>query len=151
MTKERKSKPMGRPRKAAQAPKAPPLQPVKAVPRAPSWLSEPARAEWRRAARQLTERGDLTPGDLPVLATFCSAVGRLQQAELLIAKEGLCVKAQNGVPTKHPAIAIANEASSTIKTLSAALGLTPASRSRGNGNGAPRAAAPSNWEGLIDG
>jgi P27 family predicted phage terminase small subunit len=90
----------------------------------------------------------LTTGDLAALETFCSAKGRLVLAEAVLRREGLVMGA-NGERVKHPAISIANEASSIIKTLGAALGLTPASRRRaagGLGSG-----AGDRWEGLVDG
>lgn len=125
------------------------MKPVQTVPRAPSWLSKPAKAEWRRQAAQLTERGTLTPADLATLATFCAAVGRLVQAEAILAVDGLTVKNGDGVPTKHPAVAIASEASSLIKTLGAALGLSPASRRRAT-TAEPKGGAD-RWEGMVDG
>jgi P27 family predicted phage terminase small subunit len=129
--------------------KSPMPKPVEGVPRPPSWLSRPAKAEWRRAAAQLAERKVLTTGDLAALETFCSAKGRLVQAEAVLATEGLIVTSANGAPTKHPAVAIANEASSIIKTLGAALGLTPASRRRAATEEAKDAG--DRWEGLLDG
>jgi P27 family predicted phage terminase small subunit len=149
MKKEHVPKATGRPRKAVPAARSPLPKPIKAVPRAPSWLSEPAKAEWRRAAAQLAERKVLTTGDLAALETFCSAKGRLVIAEGILAKEGLVVAAANGAPTKHPAVAIVNEASSIIKTLGAALGLTPASRRRAATDETKE--TDDRWEGLVDG
>jgi P27 family predicted phage terminase small subunit len=149
MKKQHVPKPTGRPRKAVPAAKSPTPKPVEGVPNPPSWLSCPAKAEWRRAAAQLAERKVLTTGDLAALETFCSAKGRLVIAEGILAKEGLVVAAANGVPTKHPAVAIVNEASSIIKTLGAALGLTPASRRRAATEESKD--TDDRWEGLVDG
>jgi P27 family predicted phage terminase small subunit len=150
MTKKRQNKPSGRPKKPKTPPVLPPIKPVDAVPRAPSWLSKPAKQEWRRSAAQLAERKTLTTGDLAALETFCSAKGRLVLAEALLQRDGLTSRGANGVITKHPAIGIASEASSIIKTLAAALGLTPASRRRAaTENTTPKAGNV--WEGLIDG
>ena len=148
MTEKRIPRPQGRPTKAAKALRLPSPKAVSTVPRAPSWLSEPAKAEWRRSAAQLTERKTLTTGDLAALEVFCSAKGRLVLAEGLLS-QGLTVTGANGVLMKHPAIGIANEASSIIKTLGAALGLTPASRGRAatdSGSG-----SEDRWEGILDG
>ena len=150
MTKKRKNKPSGRPKKTTIAPILPPAKPVESVPRAPSWLSKPAKTEWKRSAAQLAERKTLTTGDLAALEVFCAAKGRIVLAETLLERDGLTVTAANGVMAKHPAIGIVNEASSIIKSLGAALGLTPASRRRAaTENTTPKAG--NRWEGLIDG
>lgn len=149
MSKPRAAKPSGRPRKDRVPPKSTPPTLVKGVPRAPQWLSKPAKAEWRRAAAQLAERRVLTAGDLAALETFCSAKGRLVMAESLLAKDGMTVKGPNGMLTKHPAITIINEASSIIKTVGVQLGLTPLSRRRAATEDARDAG--DRWEGLVDG
>jgi P27 family predicted phage terminase small subunit len=141
----------GRPRKPA-APSPPPIAPVANIPDAPTWLSKPARAEWIRSAALLVERGTLTDGDLAVLEVFCSAKGRLVEASRLLARDGLTVKGANGARVKHPAVSIASEASSLIRTLGQQLGLTPASRARAASH-APKARSngSNSWDGLLDG
>jgi len=136
----------GRPRKPPAA-KAP-VKPLVSVPRAPSWLSAPAKAEWRRCAALLTTRKVLSEGDLAALETFCSAKGRLVEASRLLAAEGLVIDGANDTKVKHPAISIASEASALIKSLGAALGLTPASRRRAAPDDTK--GADSAWEGLLD-
>jgi P27 family predicted phage terminase small subunit len=139
----------GRPRKIPPPP-PPPVPPVVTVPDAPSWLSKPAREEWRRSAAQLAERGTLTTGDLAVLEVFCSAKGRLVEASRLLARDGLTVRGANGGRVKHPAVGIASEASSLIRTLGQQLGLTPASRGRASRHG-PKSGNGDGWGGLLDG
>lgn len=100
-----------------------------AVPSPPSWLSRPAKAEWKKVAPILVERGHLTNADLGTLAAYADAAGQLAEATTIINREGMVVMTKNG-PRKHPAISIQSNARNQVRQLAAELGLTPVSRSR---------------------
>ncbi len=99
------------------------------TPKAPAWLSKDAKAEWRRVAPILMERGTLTLGDLATLANYCVAVARCAEAQRIIAEQGLIVRGSHG-PRKHPACAVQADAMTQARQLAVELGLTPVSRSR---------------------
>ena len=95
---------------------------VKAVPRAPAWLSSEAAAEWRRIMPGLVLRRILTTADLGSVENYCVAQGRVRQVEKLIAMAN---------PDALPALTrMQDKAMTTARQLAAELGLTPVSRSR---------------------
>lgn len=96
---------------------------------APAWLNEDARAEWERVFPSLAARRILTEGDLGSLESYCVAMGRIRQAERVIAAKGMTVSLRNG-PRKRPEVQIQAEAQTIARQLAAELGLTPVSRSR---------------------
>lgn len=100
------------------------------VPKAPVWLSAPAKAEWKRVAAILVERGVLTEADLGILASCCDAFGTIIECRRTIQREGLTLVAPNGTMKRHPAVAILNATQAQHRQLCAELGLTPYSRSR---------------------
>jgi len=99
--------------------------PITSTPRAPTWLSKPAAAEWRKVAAILIERDVLTEADLGTLAAYCDAYGQLVDASRQIAADGLILAGK-----KHPLITTQVAARNQIRQLAAELGLTPVSRSR---------------------
>jgi len=103
---------------------------LKRVPRAPSWLSEEAVAEWRRIMPQLIERGTLTTADLSACELYCAAVGDTLVARKTIAAEGATINTRLGDTKRHPAWTTLRESTTAARQWAAELGLTPASRSR---------------------
>ncbi len=95
------------------------------APRAPDWLSDDAKAEWRRVAPVLLQRGSLTIEVQATLAHYCVAVGRCAEAQRIIAKEGLIIGTR-----KNPACAIQADAMNSARQLAMELGLTPMSRGK---------------------
>lgn len=101
--------------------------PVISVPKAPSYLSKEAKAEWRKVAPILVqERKVLTEADLPTLATYCAHVGMVQQAERAINRYGLIM--EDG--KRNPAYGVLKESSLLLVRCASVLGLTPSDRSR---------------------
>jgi P27 family predicted phage terminase small subunit len=85
----------------------------------PSWLSKNAKAEWRRVMPELTKRKILTNADLGSLESYCIAMGRIRELEMLL-RAGF-----------DPKLFRAQDKSMmTARQLAAELGLTPVSRSR---------------------
>ena len=103
--------------------------PLTTTPRPPAWLSSAAKAEWRRVAPVLTERGVLTIADLATLEGFATAMGRVREAEATIRTEGATYLGSSG-PKRHPAVTTQDAALKTARLFAAELGLTPYSRSR---------------------
>jgi len=92
-----------------------------AVPRVPGWLSEEARAEWRRIMPLLVERRILTDSDLAMVEAYCVAIGRVRALERAIQKAD---EIDAGM------IRLQDKLIQTARQLAAELGLTPVSRSR---------------------
>src|SRR5690242_8404924 len=89
------------------------------VPRAPTWLSRDAQAEWRRVMPILVERRILTDADMAMVEAFCVAMGRVRELERLI---------QNGIDPKL--FRMQDKAIMTARQIAVEIGLTPVSRSR---------------------
>jgi P27 family predicted phage terminase small subunit len=102
---------------------------VTSIPRAPAWLSDQAKAEWRRIMPLLVERRILTEADMGSVESYVTAIGQVREMQAIIAKEGSIVDTPRG-PRAHPAIRIQSDAMTRARLLAAELGLTPVSRSR---------------------
>jgi P27 family predicted phage terminase small subunit len=97
----------------------------RSTPRAPQWLPEHGKAEWRRVVPLLTERSILSKADLSVLAAYCNAFGQVVQCQEILNAEGLVIDGKG-----HPAAITQHRAQSQMRQYAAELGLTPVSRSR---------------------
>ena len=62
----------------------PKFKQIKRVPKAPTWLSVEAKAEWKRVAPILIKLDILTEGDISTFAAYCSAYGKLVVATKFI-------------------------------------------------------------------
>lgn len=111
----------------------------KGAPSRPAWLVGEAAAEWDRLAPELDAAGLLAVVDTGILAAYCVAVADLKAATAEIEKNGRCyLEAQQTSkgqtighrPRENPAVKHADSAARRIEKLGAALGLTPAARSR---------------------
>ena len=106
------------------------------LPAPPAVLSPRARAEWRRVARVLAEKGLLTPLDAGILAAYCQSYAWWQDVVTLLHH----VTALTVIPTDadglpdpararvSPLLEIARNAQSDFLRLAHALGMTPASQ-----------------------
>lgn len=102
---------------------------VASVPRAPTWLSKDAKAEWNRVAPILIDRRTLTEADLGTLESYCTATGNVRQMQRILNRDGAIVVSDKG-PKRHPALGVQNAAMTTARLCASELGLTPVSRSR---------------------
>lgn len=94
---------------------------VAEVPRAPSWLSKDAQAEWRRIMPLLVQRRILTAADMGMVESYCVAQGRVREFEARI----------QAAPDIEPTwIRMQDKAIQTARQIASELGLTPVSRSR---------------------
>jgi P27 family predicted phage terminase small subunit len=99
----------------------------------PSWLAEPARAEWARLMRVCRVRPRwLQEVDVPVVAGWCMAVGLLQEATADVVARGHLIpgrsKSDASRGVANPSVRIALQASSALRSFSAQLGFNPSSR-----------------------
>lgn len=106
---------------------------------APEFLTEDAKAEWRRMVPILAERKILTMADIGSLENYCIAMGQVREMERHIRKHGAVQmvykvdKDGNAVVVstrKNPAVSIQSDAMTRARLLAAELGATPVSRSR---------------------
>lgn len=93
--------------------------PLTRVPSTPEWLSDEAKAEWKRVLPRLVEDGVVTKADLSGVEALCIAAGRVRELEKQIQATGdvKLIRAQ------HVAMA-------TATRMAAEFGLTPSSRAR---------------------
>ncbi len=101
------------------------------APDKPDDLSLIASAEWDRVVPELDRLGLVSPVDAAALVVYCEAVAIHAAAVAKITESGVLIEgARGGERVKHPAVQIARDAASTIRTYGAEFGLTPAARAR---------------------
>jgi P27 family predicted phage terminase small subunit len=120
------------------------------VPSCPKWMSAAAKAEWRRLVPLLRDAGLLTRLDRGVLASYCTAWARLEEAERHIAEDGAVIRTPNGYEQKSAWAGIASESAKLVERFGAHLGLSPASRARVPAQEPSRDAGPNKWAGILD-
>ena len=99
------------------------------VPRAPSWLPDEAKEEWRRVLPDLIKRGVLTKVDLSTVENYCLAIGQIRECQKTIAVEGAVVKMKGGTK-RHPLFQVLQQMLTESRRLASELGLMPASRNK---------------------
>lgn len=100
------------------------------VPRAPAWMAQDAKAEWRRIMPLLVERRILTDADMGSVENYCTAISTGREAERVLQERGHVYQDDNGNLRRNPASLVLKDAMQTARQLAAELGLTPVSRSR---------------------
>jgi P27 family predicted phage terminase small subunit len=100
------------------------------VPKAPAWLTDEARREWKRVAPDLVARRILTDESLALLESYATAVGMVRIAQGALAREGYTVVNGSGGTQRHPAVQTMKEFMAEARRLAAELGLTPTSRNK---------------------
>jgi phage terminase small subunit len=89
-----------------------------------------ARAYWDHTLSSVAP-GHLAPVDAPLLARYCLALARADEAEIALAANGLVVAGPNtGFLVQSPWLAIVNRQSEMARKLAAELCLPPAQRNR---------------------
>lgn len=99
---------------------APDRAPLTKAPPAPKWMTEEARAEWKRIMPRLIEDRIVTKADLTGVENYCVAVGRVREIETLFRTAGL----------DKTLFGMQNRAMQTARQLAAEYGLSPVSRAR---------------------
>ncbi|WEJ11177.1 phage terminase small subunit P27 family [Sinorhizobium prairiense] len=98
--------------------------PLTKAPSAPKWMTDEARAEWKRIMPRLIEDRIITNADLTGVENYCVAVGRVREIEALFRTSGTLDKVLFGMQ---------NRAMQTARQLAAEYGLSPVSRARVGG------------------
>ena len=96
----------------------------------PSYLSEPARVEWRRIAPELARSGKLATIDADLVAAYSVAFARWREAEARVAELGVVVKSPAGVPIENPYLGVAGRAFKDVLQIGRQLGLSPTARGK---------------------
>lgn len=104
------------------------------APKAPSYLSKAAKAEWKRVASSLWEMGLLNRLDVQSLAIYCQSYADMTAAQEVLNREGLTYEYTNKAGEKNimtrPEHYIVQACARTIKGFCTEFGMTPSSRSR---------------------
>lgn len=90
------------------------------APPAPKWMTDEARAEWKRIMPRLIEDRIITKADLTGIENYCVAVGRVREIEAVFRVQ----------PLDKVLFGMQNRAMQTARQLAAEYGLSPVSRAR---------------------
>lgn len=100
------------------------------APKCPDWLSEEAKAEWRRLVPELKDRRTITKSDRAALAGMCAAWAEIVESHAAIAKLAEPGAAKfSGHMIDHPRVVLNRAFERWIK-LSDRFGLSPAAKTR---------------------
>lgn len=89
-----------------------------------------ARAEWDRIVPALVKMRLATMADRTALVGYCEQWSLYLRASALVRSEGLLIVGQKGNDVRNPAVQIARDALSMVKSFCTEFGLTPSARSR---------------------
>lgn len=106
--------------RGVKPPLIPDRTPLTKAPAAPKWMTDEARAEWKRIMPRLIEDRIITKADLTGVENYCLAVGRVREIEAMFRVSGL----------DKVLFGMQNRAMQTARQLAAEYGLTPTSRAR---------------------
>lgn len=139
----------GNPGKRSQA--APGSGPACAVPDAPAWLLDEARAEWDRIAPELEKLGLISQLDVAHLAGYCQAYALMERCALELkrlqaeelgkpekernALRGLVDMTPSGYKQISALMQAYNRAADAMKSHAAEFGLSPSARMRVKSDG----------------
>jgi P27 family predicted phage terminase small subunit len=121
---------------------------TEAVPEPLPFLSEAAKAEWRRLSPELSRLNLLTVLDHAVFGAYCAAFGRWVSAEHLLETEGLIAKGSTGNTVAHPLTKIATQSARDLCRYAAEFGMTPCARARMRA-GYADVGGPGKFDGLL--
>lgn len=100
------------------------------VPAAPRDLDAEARAEWRKAAKQLVDKGFLHTSHLATLELFAIAMGQVRKLQPIANREPAVIATANGSMKTNPTHTMLARYMTVAKNCAAELGLTPAGQHR---------------------
>jgi P27 family predicted phage terminase small subunit len=105
-------------------------KPRAAKPKCPTWLSDEAKAVWRRTVKELEAMNILASADQDIIVAYANAVVNFQRATELVDRSGVLVKGRRDGVVTNPAVRVQRDAAQLIRQLASELGLTPSSRTR---------------------
>ncbi len=103
-------------------------QPVR--PTCPDWLTDAAKAEWRRLAPELQKLGLLTLLDRAAFAGYCQSYGHWLEAETVLRKQGRLYVTPSGRVRERPEVEIARKSLQLMRAFAVEFGLSPTARGR---------------------
>ncbi|MFM5187375.1 phage terminase small subunit P27 family [Aeromonas caviae] len=116
-------------------PAAPSNQVIKRAPPVPPELHyDEARLLWRSTVKTLIGRQQLTEDHLPLVLAYCNSFGLYLTAEKMVLDDGITAATSEGIK-KHPAVAVRQDAISSMVRIGSLLGLDPTSYRRLMGGG----------------
>lgn len=99
----------------------------RAAPNPPTWLSREAKAEWKRVAPGMQRLDLIKPEDRATLAAYCETWARFVEATKTVNREGITsLNPESGRLAVHPAVRVAEAASTQLRQYANEFGLTPA-------------------------
>ena len=99
-------------------------------PKPPAYLDEIAILQWKAKAKQLAERGDLTPADWSNLELYCVNYSIYRKAIENLALRGFSIANRQGGESRNPALSAKADAEKVMIKMSSLLGFDPVSRRR---------------------
>jgi P27 family predicted phage terminase small subunit len=96
---------------------------------APSFLTDAARAEWKRQEGRFEELG-LRDVDLALVVAYCEMYAMLAESLSLIEEKGRFGVDRFGRSYQHPWVTVAQKASCELRQLSERIGLSPGARAK---------------------
>lgn len=117
-------------------------------PKAPTWLSREAKAEWKRVVPGLSRLDLLKEEDRAALAVYCETWARFVDATRDVHRNGFVVTnrtirkdgTESEWTAKNPAVTVAETAAAQLRGMAQEFGLTPSAEaklSRGGGSDDP--------------
>jgi P27 family predicted phage terminase small subunit len=120
----------GNPGKRAKRANEPKPRKANTTPPVPSHLSDDAKKEWRRVAKELYGLGLLTSIDRTALAAYCETFVTWCDALAKCREMGMIVKTTNGNAIQNPYLSVASQAEKRMRGWLSEFGMTPSSRTR---------------------
>lgn len=94
---------------------------------APEHLTAEQAAEWTAIIDSLP--GDyFRPGDVPLLAAFCTASALYKEATARVREDGMVITLDNGRMAAHPAVSVMQQMGGTLAQMAVKLRLCPSAR-----------------------
>ncbi|TNH04320.1 phage terminase small subunit P27 family [Testudinibacter sp. TR-2022] len=100
------------------------------TPKAPDYLDDTAKAQWKARIKQLFERGDIQDADLVHLEMYCLNYSLYRRAVQDLAERGFSITNSQGTEARNPALTAKADAEKIMIKMSSLLGFDPVSRRR---------------------
>lgn len=95
------------------------------LPKAPEYLSEPAKKEWYVMGEKLHRLGLLTQIDYPAFAIYCQSYGHWVEAEEAVEKTGFVIRTTTGKVIESPMVSISKRSMRLAHKFLSEFGMTP--------------------------
>jgi P27 family predicted phage terminase small subunit len=102
-----------------------------ALPKAPDWICEYGKLEWKNLIKSMEDKNLLTDFDLNLFAMYCDALGNYRKCSEDVILRGAVVKSKNGMPLENPNSYLMERHRKAFINIATQLGLTPKSKIKG--------------------